>query len=425
MKIKEFATVINGSTPSTKHPEYYDGDIIWVTPKDLSDQGSKYFYKGERNITLEGYNSCSTTMIKKESILMSSRAPIGLLSINKTDCCTNQGFKSLVLNENICDVEYLYYYLKFHIKEIEALGSGTTFKEVSKTSIEEYEVELPPLETQRKIANILSQIDDKIINNNKAIFELESMAKTLYDYWFLQFEFPNEEGKPYKSSGGKMVWNEELKRDIPEGWNSNIVSDVVKSISIGLNPRDNFVLNSDNADVKYITVKNLTTKGTLDFTGCDYITKEIKAMINKRSKVDKGDILFASIAPLGRCYLVCETPKDWEINESVFSIKPNNDIISSEYLYMFFMSDYFVKLAEHNSTGSIFSGIRVSVLNNTKLLVPDKKVIDAFSDVISDLMNKKYQLEKQSQQLTSLRDFLLPMLMNGQVTFKKEGESIA
>ena len=89
------------------------------------------------------------------------------------------------------------------------------------------------------------------------------------------------------------------------------------------------------------------------------------------------------------------------------------------------MSDYFVKLAEHNSTGSIFSGIRVSVLNNTKLLVPDKRVIDAFSDIISDLMNKKYQLEKQSQQLTSLRDFLLPMLMNGQVTFKKEGESIA
>lgn len=107
VKIREIAKVVNGSTPSTKCPEYYDGDILWITPKDLSDQGGKYIYAGERTITKAGYDSCSTEMIPKNNILMSSRAPIGLLAINKVECCTNQGFKSLVVDKSKCNEEYL------------------------------------------------------------------------------------------------------------------------------------------------------------------------------------------------------------------------------------------------------------------------------------------------------------------------------
>ena len=99
VRLKDIAEVINGSTPSTQNPEYYDGDIIWITPKDLSDQNSKYIYSGERSITQAGYNSCSTKMIPENNILMSSRAPIGLLAINKVECCTNQGFKSLIVDK--------------------------------------------------------------------------------------------------------------------------------------------------------------------------------------------------------------------------------------------------------------------------------------------------------------------------------------
>ena len=126
MKIKEFATVVNGSTPSSSHPEYYGGNIVWFTPKDLSDQNTKYISIGERSITQAGYDSCSTTLLPAGSLLMSSRAPIGLLAINTVPCCTNQGFKSFDIEKDKCDPEYLYYYLKYHIKEIEALGSGTT-----------------------------------------------------------------------------------------------------------------------------------------------------------------------------------------------------------------------------------------------------------------------------------------------------------
>ena len=134
-KLGEIAVIYNGSTPSTKESDNYDGNIVWATPKDLSDQNSKYFSQGERNITKKGYDSCSTQMIPANNILMSSRAPIGLFAINKVDCCTNQGFKNIVLDKSISDVEYMYYFLKYHVKEIEALGSGTTFKEVSPKGI--------------------------------------------------------------------------------------------------------------------------------------------------------------------------------------------------------------------------------------------------------------------------------------------------
>ena len=130
----DFAEIKNGATPSTADEANYGGDIVWITPKDLSDQQSKFVYQGERNITKQGFNSCSTSMLPTNSILMSSRAPIGLVSIAKHEACTNQGFKSFI-PKSISDSIYLYYYIKHHIKQIEQLGTGTTFKEVSRDDL--------------------------------------------------------------------------------------------------------------------------------------------------------------------------------------------------------------------------------------------------------------------------------------------------
>ena len=166
-KLGEIATIVNGSTPSTSSEDNYDGEIIWITPKDLSDQKSKYIERGSRNITEKGFNSCSTQMIPAYNILMSSRAPIGLLAINKYECCTNQGFKNIIVDKTICNVDYLYYYLKYHIKEIEALGTGTTFKEVSKAPLLQYEITIPSLEVQNSIASVLANLDNKIALNRQ------------------------------------------------------------------------------------------------------------------------------------------------------------------------------------------------------------------------------------------------------------------
>ena len=130
----DFAEIKNGATPSTADEANYGGDIVWITPKDLSDQQSKFVYQGERNITKQGFDSCSTSMLPTNSVLMSSRAPIGLVSIAKHEVCTNQGFKGFI-PKSISDSIYLYYYIKHHIKQIEQLGTGTTFKEVSRDDL--------------------------------------------------------------------------------------------------------------------------------------------------------------------------------------------------------------------------------------------------------------------------------------------------
>ncbi|WP_418626254.1 restriction endonuclease subunit S [Sellimonas intestinalis] len=277
-------------------------------------------------------------------------------------------------------------------------------------------VALPEYEQQVKSGDLFWAIEQKIRNNNKINAELEAMAKTIYDYWFLQFEFPNEEGKPYKSSGGKMVWDDELKREIPEEWEVCKIGECIRHINTGLNPRNNFKLG--NGNVKYITVKNLTVNGTIDFSDCDTIDEEARKIVHKRSDVSKGDILFASIAPLGRCVIVQENPTHWDINESVFCIRPDLNKLSSEFLYTFFMSNYFVKKAEHSSTGSVFNGIRVSTLEEMLILVPNQKIKDEFTNKVCGIFAKKYQNEKENEELVSLRDFFLPLLMNGQVGFK-------
>ena len=163
--IEDIADVYNGATPSTVNEQNYGGDIVWITPKDLSDQKQKFVYQGERNISQAGYNSCSTHLLPPNTILMSSRAPIGLLSIAKTELCTNQGFKSFVPQaENLST--YLYYYLNIHIKQIEQLGTGTTFKEVSREDVLKFPI-LKPSDT------ILDLWEERVSALNNKQFEIQ------------------------------------------------------------------------------------------------------------------------------------------------------------------------------------------------------------------------------------------------------------
>lgn len=273
---------------------------------------------------------------------------------------------------------------------------------------------LPEYKEQVKIGDMLYSMEQKIQLNKRICAELEAMAKTLYNYWFTQFDFPDANGKPYRSSGGEMVWNDQLKRKIPKGWDVRPLSHVISSINTGLNPRDNFILG--NGDIQYLTVKNLTTSGTIDFSGCDTVDEQAREIIHKRSNVSVGDILFASIAPLGRCYLIQNPPEKWDINESVFSIRRNAFRVTSEFLYMYFMSDTFIKAATSSSTGSIFKGIRINTLLDIAAVIPPKDIVTAFTTQVKTLLALKEQKGTENRELTKLRDWLLPVLMNGQAT---------
>lgn len=332
--------------------------------------------------------------------------------------------RARLINNNICLPLYLFYYCispLFKKNLATKVGNGTNIRNLTQTVLSDLTIELPSISKQKKIVNVLDSITQKIELNKKINAELEAISKTLYEYWFVQFDFPDKKGNPYKSSGGKMVYNETLKREIPERFNVTNIKSCIEHINTGLNPRDNFILN--DGDIKYVTVKNITKKGSIDFNNCDTINKNAQKIVHNRSNIDKGDILFASIAPLGRCYLIQEYPSTWDINESVFSIRPNKKI-SSEYLYMFLTSDIFVKKAENNSTGSVFAGIRIKTLEDMSLILPEDKILKSFTDKISILLKQKHMLNIENQKLEELRNWLLPMLLNGQVGFKESSQVI-
>ena len=325
----------------------------------------------------------------------------------------------VIPDETKVDKRFAYYLIASPIvkKQLDAAAQQTKIRHTSPDAIKACEAWIPEdISVQASIGRLLDSINEKISNNNAICSNLEAMAKLLYDYWFVQFDFPDENGKPYKSSGGKMVWNDELKREIPAGWEAGTFGDCISSINTGLNPRDNFKLNTGGT-IKYLTVKNLTKDGTIDFSSCDFIDETARGIVHRRSDIKVGDILFASIAPLGRCCIISDKPEDWDINESVFSIRPDYQKITSVFLYMTFMSDLFIKKAEGSSVGSVFKGIRISELQELKTVIPPKSILDSFGEQVDQIYKMKSNAVTENQQLSSLRDFLLPMLMNGQVKY--------
>ena len=344
-RIGEVANIRRGSSPRPIDDWMAKTGIPWVKISDATQSDSRFIYKTDGFIREEGkYKSVE---VFPEDLIISNSATPGLPRIMKIHACIHDGW--LLVNDfKGVTRDYLLYQVKCLRKYLVNQGNGSIFKNLKTDILKDFPIQIPintngelDESAQTRIAKTLTNIEDKIENNTSIYSDLTNIEKLLYDYWFVQFDFIGTNGQPYKSSGGKMVWNNELKREIPEGWEVKKAKDVIEHINTGLNPRQNFVLN--NGNIKYITVKNLTTRGTIDFTTCDTIDEDALEKVHKRSDISKGDILFASIAPLGRCVLIREDPKNnWDINESIFSIRPENKNLS-EYLYLFFMSKPFIK----------------------------------------------------------------------------------
>ena len=350
---------------------------------------------------------------------MSSRAPIGLLAIATAPCCTNQGFKSFVVDTTLCDSEYLYYYLRCHMKEIVALGGGTTFKEVSKETIEEFDVELPPLPFQHKIIAVLSDTDAKIDNNNAIAAELEGMAKDLYDYWFVQFDFQDENGKPYKSSGGKMVWNEELKREIPEGWE-------VDRLGKHISSNRGISYNSATLEGDGVPMINLASFGV----DSNYKPAGIKTY-NGQYDADKilhpFDLIMCNtqqtaIDPtkdiIGKAMLVPDIfDGDVVSSHHVTTITPDVDELKY-YLYGTCKTTWFHKYIVGFASGTNILGLDFKGFEDYLMPLPPMRLLKKFATAMKNIESEKNLIITENAELASLRDFLLPMLMNGQVKVK-------
>lgn len=311
-------------------------------------------------------------------------------------------------DKNKVNPRYLSYYFKQNSfkKMMMNLAVGATMPSLNTKIMNSIELDLLPRENQDKIANILSAIDNKIQINNQINQELEDMAKTLYDYWFVQFDFPDQNGNPYKSSGGKMVYNPELKREIPEGWGVEKIENIAQTGSGGT-PKSTNVSYYSNGEIPWINSGEL--EQTVITSTSNFITEE--GLNNSSAKLfPSGTILVAMYgATAGKAsFLTFEA----STNQAICAIMLT-DIRMRYYLKNVIedLYQYLVKL----STGSARDNLSQDMIRNIKVVIPSNDILDRFYDFSNNIIKEITKKQQENAQLTQLRDWLLPMLMNRQV----------
>ena len=372
--LSDLGTIVGGATPSTKDSSNYEnGSIAWITPKDLSTHTERFISHGERNITEKGLKSCSAQLMPQNSILFTSRAPIGYIAIAKNEVCTNQGFKSIVPNKDT-DFMFLYYLLRYNKDNIENLGSGTTFKEVSGSTMRNVPVKLPPLPTQQKIATILSSLDDKIELNNKINTNLEQQTQALFKNWFVDFE----------RFSGKM----------PEGWRVGTVSEIIT-----LHDSKRIPLSSQQREKMEKKYPYYGATSLMDYVD-NYLFDGIFLLLG-----EDGTVIDSEGFPI----LQYVEGKFWVNNHAHILTGKNG--FSVEMLYLLFS----LTNVKDKVTGAVQPKISQGNLNSITTIIPSEEICKKFDLLIQPLFAQIRNLKQENDRLSELRDTLLPKLINGEI----------
>lgn len=361
--ISDLGTVVGGATPSTKDSSNYDnGNIAWITPKDLSNYEDRYISCGERNITEKGLSSCSTQLLPRHSVLFTSRAPIGYVAIAENEVCTNQGFKSVVPNKDT-DYLFLYYLLKYNKETIENLGSGTTFKEVSGGTMRGIKVKVPTTRSaQEAIGRFLDSIDCKIEENRKINKNLEQQISALYQSWFEDFDLTDGV--------------------FPESWGNQELS-TIADISSGKRPS--------------IKTESYSQETPIPIVGA----ASVMGFTSEANHTDK--ILVTGRVGTHGIVQRFNTPC-WTSDNTL--------VIKSSY-YEF--TNQILKRIDYSSMnrGSTQPLITQGDMKKISVLVPDAETLTKFEAFAGTLMNQWEANKQENVKLASLRDTLLPKLMSG------------
>lgn len=317
----------------------------------------------------------------------------------------NVALMKAVPKENILN-EYLYYFLKQdslfqYIDRLSLRTGGQTGVDIQ--CLKEYPICLPTLRFQQKIADILSILDAKIELNNRINAELENLAKTIYDYWFVQFDFPDRNGKPYKSSGGEMVYNKELKRKIPKGWDVDSLWNIANYFN-GLALQNYRPVNENYLRVIKIREMNEGFSDNTEFARAD---------IPEAAIVEDGDVLFSWSATLD---VQMWAKGKGALNQHIFKITSKRFPKTFYYYELKNYLNHFKMMAEQRKT--TMGHITQEHLKQSRIVIPPIQLINNLHTKITPIFEKHLLLEKENQQLTQLRDWLLPMLMNGQISVK-------
>ena len=410
----EIGEIIGGGTPSTKVDVYYGGHISWITPRDLSGYSFRYIETGDRNISEEGLKNSSARMLPKGTVLFTSRAPIGYVAIAEKDLCTNQGFKSIICNEKAHN-EFIYYWLKLNKEVIEGYASGSTFKEISGGVLKNIKILLPPVDEQISIAKILSDLDSKIELLQKQNETLEKIGQEIFKQWFVDFEFPNAEGKPYKSSGGRMVESE--LGEIPQGWGTTKIIDLdvevtdfiangsfasLKKGVSGIKDKEDYALFLRNVDLK----SNLKSKRFVDKNSYEFL---------KKSKLFGGEVIISNVADVGSVYLCPKLDKPMTLGNNQILIRNIKEIKYTNYLFLYFKYFQGKQSIKNITTGSAQLKFNKTDFRNLDLVIPKNNKLHDFDKIFESLWDKLTINIFSIDLLEKSRDSLLPKLMTGKI----------
>ena len=363
----------------------------------MSDFQYRYIEKGKRNITKSGLNSCSAQFLPAGSVLFSSRAPIGYIAIAKNPIVTNQGFKSIIPDKEKVDSLFLYYLLKYKKNDIEALGSGTTFKEVSGFTMKNVEVFIPSLKVQQQIAGVLGALDDKIELNRRINENLEQQAQALFKSWFVDFE-PFKDGKVVDSELGM----------IPEGWKVKKLGELCDSISVTHPCKEGQLIFLNTGDIENGFVLNHKYMNIKDMPG------------QAKKSIQENDILYSEIRPINRHFAFVNFPAQEYIVSTKLMVLRANDNESSIRLYQYLTSEDVINGLQHEaeSRSGTFPQIRFENIKSLKILIGSDDVEKQYTKYIENIYKMIFQYRKEIIRLEQLRDTLLPRLMSGELEIK-------
>lgn len=369
--LKDCARVVGGATPKSGTAEFWDGDVPWTTPKDLSDLDGKFLDDTPRKITAAGLRSCAAELLPANSVLFSSRAPIGHVAINSVPMATNQGFKSMVPGPEV-DASFLYWWLKCHRAEIELLGNGATFKEVSKAVVERIEIPLPPLEEQKRIAAILDQADELRRKRQRAIDRLNQLGQAIFHEMF---------GDPVANNRGWPVLRlDEVSRNITDG-----THDTPTRTPSG---------------VPFVTSKNVRPF-EFDLSNLEYVSLETHQEIIKRCNPRRGDVLYTNIgASVGSAV---QNRFDFEFSlKNVALIQPDRERLISDYLEYTLNNPKFKEaLLSSSAAGGAQKFVTLKALRNAPVPVPPVAAQAQFAEWIDAMAIPKAQMTEHQRALSS------------------------
>ena len=412
-KLADIGKVITGKTPSTSIAENYAwGTIPFYTPEDVA-KGLGMMGRNSRFISETGFEEIESNTISGESVLVGCiGSDMGNVAYSNITCATNQQINAITQFKNGIEPLYVYYLLSTMKSYFQKIAGSTTTPILPKSVFEEIEIHLPDMKKQKEVVSILYALDRKIELNKLINDNLEAMAKQLYDYWFVQFDFPNEESKPYKSSGGAMVWNEKLKREIPQGWSVLSVNDIAASVR-GVSYAKEDMVDSNNG-VLVLRGNNIQDNHLIYDSNVAYIPS---SFVSEEQRIRPLDIIMTmssgSKEHIGKSAMFQFASED---TFGAFLTKFTAKEHCAYLLFNLFNSQYFKAKIKSIACGTGINNLTNQTFDEIYIVMPEDKLLLEFDKRQSQIFAEIGLIEKSNVELTKQRDELLPLLMNGQAT---------